>query len=323
MTPFNRRNFLKFTSAVGLAAATAPFSLRAATTATAGSADNPFRRTGKPRLLLSLAAYSFRETFPLMRGKKNPKLDAAKATDMFRFIDYCAAQGIDGAELTTYFFDAETDEYLLKLKRYAYLRGVAISGTAIGNNFSMPKGPKLDAEIATTKKWIDRALLLGAPHIRVFAGNISRDDAKTLTRDQADKIVIDALKDCGDYAAKRGIFLGLENHDSIGSAATLIPMVKAVNNPWVGINLDSGNFRTEDPYKDFAECVPYALNVQLKVELADHATKKKKHADLKRFVQILRDGGYQGWVALEYEAPEDPAVAVPRFLKELQGHLAT
>ncbi len=317
MNTVTRRDFLKFSAAVGLAAGAAPLAVRAA------PAGAPLiSRSGKPRLLLSLAAYSFRETFPMMRGKKNAKLDPAKATNMFRFLDYCAEQGLDGAELTSYFFDEETDDYLLKVKRHAFVRGVTISGTAIGNNFSLPRGPKLEEEVAATKKWIDRALLLGAPHIRVFAGNIPRDAAKDLSREQADKIVVEKLKECGDYAAKRGIFLGLENHDSIGSAATLIPMVQAVNNPWVGINLDSGNFRTADPYKDFADCVPYTLNVQLKVELADHSTKKKNPADLKRFVQILRDKGYQGWVVLEYEAPENPAVAVPRHLKELRQLLA-
>jgi sugar phosphate isomerase/epimerase len=317
MNPVTRRSFLKLSAAAGLATAAIPL-LPAAGVSTA----NPFQRSGKPRLKLSLAAYSFRERFPLMRGKKNAKLAPEKATDMIKFIDYCAAQGIDGAELTSYFFDAETDDYILKLKRHAYLRGVAISGTAIGNNFSLPKGPRLDEEIAATKKWIDRAALLGAPHIRVFAGNIPRD-VKDLTREQADKIVVESLKVCGDYAAKKGVFLGLENHDSIGSADTLIPMMKAVDNPWVGINLDSGNFRTADPYKDFAACVPYALNVQLKVELAaEKPGAKKQHADLKRFVQILRDGGYQGWLVLEYEAPEDPSVAVPRVLNELKTLVA-
>lgn len=313
-----RRHFLQLTAAAA-AAVTAGALPRTAHAASSGRNANPFHRSGKPRLNLSLAAYSFRETFPIMRGKKNAKVAPGKATDMFKFIDYCAAQGCAGAELTSYFFAEESDDYLLKLKRHAYLRGIAVSGTAIGNNFSLPKGAALDEQIATTKKWIDRALLLGAPHIRVFAGNIPRDQ-KSLTRAQADKIVIEALADCGEYAAKRGIFLGLENHDSIGSADTLIPMVKAVNNPWVGINLDSGNFRTADPYKDFAECVPYALNVQVKVEIHDGSG--KKHADLGRFVQILKDKGYQGWVALEYEAKEDPAVAVPRYLNELKTHFA-
>jgi sugar phosphate isomerase/epimerase len=319
MQNVSRRSFLKLSTAASLAAAATPFG------AFAASSSESFKRTGQPRLRLSLAAYSFRDNFPLMRGQPNSKMPAGKATDMFKFIDYCAAQGCEGAELTSYFFDSESDDYLLKLKRHAFLRGVAISGTAIGNNFSHPKGAKLDEEIALTKKWVDRALLMGAPHIRVFAGVQPKD----FPRAEADKNVISSLKEVGDYAAKRGIFLGLENHDSIGSADTLIPMVKAVDNPWVGINLDSGNFRTADPYKDFAECVPYSINVQLKVEIAAAGGgegKKgagKKKADLKRFVQILRDGGYQGWVALEYEAAEDAAVAVPRILQELKTQFAT
>lgn len=307
MTNVSRRNFLKL-SAAGLVAAAAPFGALAATD------RGPFARTGKPRLLLSLAAYSFRENFPTMRGKQNAKMPAAKATDMFKFIDYCAAQGCDGAELTSYFFPEETDAYMIKLRRHAFLRGVGISGTAIGNNFSLPKGPKLDEEIATTKKWIDRALLMGAPHIRVFAGNAPKD----FSRADADKQVIAALAECCDYAGKRGIFLGLENHDSIGTAEKLIPMVKAVQSPWIGINLDSGNFHTANPYKDFAECVPYAVNVQLKTEVDSGARTAKQPADFKRFTKILRDGGYQGWVALEYEAKEDSAVAVPRLLQELR-----
>jgi sugar phosphate isomerase/epimerase len=308
MNTVNRRDFLKLGAAAGLATLAVPSALHAAD-------RGPFGRKGKPILRLSLAAYSFRETFPVMRGKKNTKVAPGKAIDMFKFIDYCAAHGCD-AEPTTYFFAEETDAYLIKLKRHAYLSGVAISGTAIGNNFSHPKGAKRDAEIALTKKWIDRAAVLGAPHIRVFAGV-----TKEIPRDAADKLVISALEEVCDHAGKRGIFLGLENHDSIGSAATLLPMVKAVKSPWVGINLDSGNFKTEDPYKDFAECVPYSVNVQFKTEV--HAGTGRKPADFKRFTQLLRDGGYQGWVALEYEGKESPATAVPRHLDEMRRLFAS
>jgi sugar phosphate isomerase/epimerase len=307
MPHFNRRDFLKLSGAAGLAATLVPWG------AFAADGRGPFQRSGQPRLRLSLAAYSFRENFPLMRGKPNAKVPAGKATDMFKFIDYCAAHGCEGAELTSYFFDAETDDYLIKLKRHAFLRGVAISGTAIGNNFSLPKGAKLDEEIAATKKWIDRAVLLGTSHVRVFAGIAPKD----FPRAEADKMVITSLQECCEYAGQRGVFLGLENHDSIGAADTLLPMIKAVNSPWLGINLDSGNFRTADPYKDFAECVPYAVNVQIKVEVND-AAGGKRAADLKKFTQLLRDGGYQGWIALEYEAKEDAAVAVPRVLEELK-----
>ncbi len=304
MNPIPRRDFLKTTAAAGLATLAAPAALHAA------PARSPLGRTGKPVLRLSLAAYSFRDTFPVMRGKPNTKVKPDKAITMHKFMDYCAAHGCD-AEPTTYFFSEDTDAYLIDLRRHAYLRGVAISGTAIGNNFSHPKGPKRDAEIATTKKWIDRAAVLGAPHIRVFAGV-----TKEIPRAEADKLVISALEECCDYAGKKGILLGLENHDSISTASTLLGMVRAVKSPWIGVNLDSGNFKSDDPYQDFAECVPYSVNVQFKTEV--HAGAGRKPADFKRFTQLLRDGGYQGWVALEYEGKENPAVAVPRHLDEMR-----
>lgn len=301
MTTLPRRDFL-LTSAAGLALA--------ATGTPARAAASPLGRTGRPVLRPALAAYSFRDTFPVMRGKANPKVPAGKATDMFRFLDFCAAHGVD-AEPTTYFFAEETDAYLLRLRRHAFLRGVAISGTAIGNNFSHPRGEKRDTEIRLTKQWIDRAAVLGAPHIRVFAGV-----TKEIPRAEADKLVISALEECGEYAGRKGIFLGLENHDSISTSAALLAMVRAVANPWVGINLDSGNFKSADPYRDFAACVPHAVNVQFKTEIQIGG--QRVAADLPRLTKLLRDGGYQGWVALEYEAKEDPATAVPRLLAEMK-----
>jgi sugar phosphate isomerase/epimerase len=310
MNAITRRDFVKLSTAATLATVGAPLLTPRAT-----QAGEPFPRAGKPRLLLSLAAYSFREFFPVMRGKPNPKaIPAGREMDLFKFVDFCGAHGCVGAELTSYFFPADFDHaYLMQLRRHCFLRGVGISGTAIGNNFSHPKGPKRDAEIEETKKWIDRAALLGAPHIRVFAGV-----TKEIPRDEADKLVISALEETCDYAGKKGIFLGLENHDSIGSADTLIPMVQAVKSPWIGINLDSGNFRTDDPYKDFERCVPYAVNVQFKTELGKGTKDGVREADLKRFTKILKDQGYQGWVALEYEAKEDPWTAVPRWLGQMR-----
>jgi sugar phosphate isomerase/epimerase len=310
MNAISRRDFVQISAAT--AALSAVGSLLPSAT---HAVESPYQRKGQPRLLLSLAAYSFRESFPVMRGKPNPKIAADKAIDMFKFVDYCAEHGCLGAELTSYFFPVGfNDQYLLDLRRHCFLRGVAISGTAIGNNFSHPKGPKRDEEIAETKRWIDRAALLGAPHIRVFAGV-----TKEISREEADKLVISALEEVSDYAGKKGVFLGLENHDSIGSADTLLPMVKAVKSPWLGINLDSGNFRTEDPYDDFARCVPYAVNVQFKTEIGKGTKAGVREADMKRFTKILRDGGYQGWVALEYEAKEDPSTAVPRLLGEMRA----
>ena len=123
----------------------------------------------------------------------------------------------------------------------------------------------------------------------------------------------------GEYAGLSGIFLGIENHGGIvAEADSLLEIVKATRSAWVGINLDTGNFHTDDVYGDIARCVPYAVNVQLKVEIQPLGAKQRSETDLKRLVKILREGGYQGFVALEYEAAPDPWVAVPEWLDRLK-----
>ena len=154
--------------------------------------------------------------------------------------------------------------------------------------------------------------MLGAPHIRVFAGNAENQPHET-----AKKNCIEALAECAEYAGSKGIFLGIENHGGIvAEPEALLDIVKTTQIPWVGINLDTGNFRTEDPYRDLAKCAPYSVNVQVKTEITLRG-QKKMPVDMKRLVKILRDANYQGYVVLEYEAAEDPYVGVPRALDEL------
>ncbi len=298
MSPLPRRQFLRFGAASLLAA---PFA----------RAIEPFVRAGAPRLPLSLAAYSFRESF---KDQKNKPTNPTAKLDMLGFIDYCAEQGCAGAELTSYFFPKDLNEaYLVEVRRHAFLRGVAISGTSVGNNFALPKGEARDKEIADVKQWIDYAAIMGAPHIRIFAGA-----AKGLADAEARSMCISAIEECCDYAGKKGIFLGLENHGGIVAKADgMLEIIKAVKSRWFGVNLDSGNFHSEDPYAELAQIAPYAVNVQYKAEILRAGAKTPEPADMAKVIGILRAANYQGWVALEYEAKEDPWTAVPRLLGEL------
>lgn len=310
MKAISRRHFLRSSTLTGAATAVA---MQGGLTVTRGM--EPIKRAGSARLPLGLAAYSFREFFGYMRGKVNPKAPAEKTIDMFQFIDFCADQGIPGAELTSYFFPPEADDaYFLKVRRHAFLRGVTVSGTAVGNNFARAKGPELAAEIADTKLWIDRAALMSAPHIRIFAGAAPKGTDPA----EAKRNCIAAIEECCDYAGKKGVFLGLENHGGIvAEADQLLAIVKAVKSPWFGVNLDSGNFHSDDPYGDLERCAPYAINVQIKVEMKPKG-KGTEPADLPRLITMLRKVNYQGFVVLEYEAKEDPWVAVPRLLKQMK-----
>lgn len=259
-------------------------------------AREPITRTGQARFRPSLAAYSLREYFSYVRGKpQKPKSDG-KEIDMFGFIDYCVSLDCDAAELTSYFFEPSADDgYLRELRQHAFVNGISISGTAIGNDFSVDGPQALQSQIKQTIAWIEKAAILGAPHVRIFAGTA------TQLGESKEKLntICAAVSQCAVVAEQHGIFLGIENHGGI-SSGQLLEVIGKLASDWVGINLDTGNFVSDDPYTDIELCAPYAVNIQFKPSL--RTTEGKPYdADFERIAAILRASKYRGFVALEYE----------------------
>ncbi len=303
MRSTTRRDFL---ASAALAAFAVPSAL-----ARPASAIGPVTRTRPSHLKLSLAAYSFRDSL-LPKGRK-------PTMDLFDFVELCADLSLDATELTSYYFPADvTPEYLHRLKQRAFALGLDISGTSVGNNFCVAPGPARDKEMALVRTWIDRAAELDAPVIRIFAGTVPKGDNESAAVDRA----IEGIKASLPYAIEKGVTLALENHGGItASPEQLLKLVHAVDSPNFGVNLDTGNFKGEDPYADLAKLAPYAVNVQVKTEISRKGAKEKEEADLSRVVGLLRDAKYSGYVVLEYEAKEDPAVGVPRAIKKLRALL--
>lgn len=275
-------------------------------------AAEPPLRNGKSHMKLSLAAYSFSKL--LVRRGTPEQISKAKYT-LEKFIEYCAEHDLDGTELTAYYFPKEiTNDYLMSLKDQTFRLGLDISGTAIGNDFCLPPGEARDEHLKMCRDWIDYSAAMGAPVIRIFAGNVPKGDSEDAARERC----IEAINQSLDYAATKGVCLALENHHGITSTpAQMLKIIRAVKpSPWFGVNFDGGNFYTDNPYADMAEIAPYAINAQVKVDIV--AGGKKIPADLARVIKILKDAKYRGFLVLEYESDEDPFVAVPRHLKTLR-----
>ena len=269
---------------------------------------DPIERTGKPKLKLSLAAYSFRRQLTAKPGTPG-------AMDMLGFIDWASNQDLDAVEPTSYFFPKEvTPEYLAELRRRAHLQGVDISSGAIRNVFTLPDGPELNKWHAHVDTWINHYAAIGCPIIRVFAGKAPKGISE---KEAIDNAVRNLEKAC-ERAGRKGIILALENHDFLMDSRRLTTIVERVQSPWFAVNLDSGNFTDKDPYAAFERTAPYAATVQLKVELRN-AQGQKVPADLGRLVKILKAAKYRGYVVLEYEAAEDPYKAVPEYLAQLRA----
>jgi sugar phosphate isomerase/epimerase len=288
----------------------------------------PVPRSGSTMLKVSLNAFSFSKLLNLKmkHGKEG--------VDLFDLVDFCAKQNIDGLDATGYFFPdfpkVPPDSYLFDLKRKAFEAGVGISGTGTRNNFTVSDKEKRAADVKSIKEWVVVASKLGAPVLRVFADTQMRamtwqDVAKGFTQDQVREWIAEDLRECTECGKANGVIIGVQNHgDFIRTSDDLLKLVGMVDSPWCGAIVDTGYFKTPDPYKDMEKAAPYAVNWQVKESAFGAASGVA--LDLDRLLHIVRASGYSGYLPVETLSVAgkeyDPYKVVPPFMKKLKEAIA-
>jgi sugar phosphate isomerase/epimerase len=266
-------------------------------------------RTGGSKLKTSLNAYSWNE--PLRNG-------SATLDDL---LDYCAELGFDGVDLTGYYFpgypNVPSDDYIYHIKRKAFLLGLEISGTGVRNDFTYADPEKRKSDVELVLQWIDCAAKLGAPVIRIFAGKQNTDG---YSWDQAAEWMVNDIKECVAYGKQRGVIVAIQNHnDFIKTASDAKKILQRVNSPWFGLILDTGSFRSMDPYAEIAEAAPYAVNWQVKENIFVNGVEVP--VDLSKLLKIIITSGYRGYLPIETLGAGDPKVKVRKFFTEVKSAL--
>jgi len=269
-------------------------------------------------IILSVNAYSFAD----LLTAREPR-DKQQVFSYFNLLDWCATQNIKALDATAYFFptypEVPSDEYLEKFKNHAKKLGIAISGTGVRNNFASPD-PKIREEgVKLTKAWIVAAAKIGAPVVRVFDGSIPKGYEDKW--EEPAQWMIACYKECAEFGAQYGVKLGIQNHgEMLQTAAQCKYILEKVNSKWVGLILDTGNFKTVDPYKDIAEMVPFVINWQVKESVFGIGSPIR--TDFKKLMKIIIEGGYKGYLPVETLLVRgesyDPFSKVPAMLKEME-----
>ncbi len=255
----------------------------------------------KYHLRAGLVAYSYRQEL------------AAKSMSYEDLIRRVADWGLDGLDCTVYWFPDTSAEFLAKLRTTAYRNGVQIYNAGVRVQLSQPTPETRQAEFDNIRKWVDVADRMGASHMRVFGGNMP----KGATEQQAIAWAAEVLTRGAEYAGSKGIILGVENDYGLTlEAGPTIEIVKLASTSWAGINADSGNLRANG-YANFGRLIPYATCVHLKRQVSD-ADGKQEDADWNRLLKMLGDGGYKGFVGLEY-AGNEAAADVPLLAADLRS----
>jgi L-ribulose-5-phosphate 3-epimerase len=121
------------------------------------------------------------------------------------------------------------------------------------------------------------------------------------------------IQECIPAAERAGVDLDLENHWGLTTKTeALLHIYHSVNSPWLGINLDIGNF-PGDPYTEIEKIVPYANIVHFKTYFGG-GVRYTLDLDYRRIANILRQANFKGYVSLEMEGNEPASSAVPKSL---------
>jgi L-ribulose-5-phosphate 3-epimerase len=297
---------------VGAAAAVAPV-VGALGVEAAGEASS-----SRSRVRLAVSSYSYWH----FKTEKYP---------IEKVIEHAASLGFDGVEILHRGMAGETPEYLNNLKRLAFRHSIDLVMLSIHQDFVSPDVAERQKDIEHTKHCIELAAQLGIPAIRLNSGRWNTipkfDDLMKVkgdeppiaghTEDEAIRWCIDAIEACLPFAEKAGVMLALENHWGLTTKPeTLLRIYQAIKSPWLGINLDTGNFVGE-PYAGIELLAPHAVIVQAKTYYGGGEW-YTLDLDYPRIAGILRKANFSGYVSLEMEGKEPPATAVPKSLAVLR-----
>ena len=253
---------------------------------------------GRARLLPGCCAYSYRKY--LETGKMS----------MEDFILKGGELGLYAVDITTYWLKSTESSYLASLRHFAFKQGMAFSGTAISTNMCQPDSTKRAEELEKIRHWVDATELLGTSHLRIFGGELPSG----ATEEQGIQWIVETMKPACDYAAKKGVTLGIEDHGGItAKASTLLEILGRVDSPFAGINLDITNF-AENYYAQIEACIPYATHTHIRDVFENH-----EPVDLDRVFKMFAGAGYKGCMSAEYEGSEDAMTGVPKLIEKIKA----
>ena len=272
----------------------------------------------KSRIKLSISSYSYWH----FNERKYP-IEAV--------IDEAAKLGVEGIDILHRQMTSEDNAYIQKLKRHAFVNGIAFTCLSIHQGFVTPDKLQLKKEIDHTKTCIELAAKMGIPCLRLNSGrwNTIKSFDELMknrgiepilagyTEEDGFKWCIDSIQQCLPTAEEHGVLLALENHWGLCSTPEgMLRIKKAIESPWLSLLMDTGNF-LEDPYSKLEMIAPYTSFVQAKTYYGGGEW-YTLDLDYKRIMQILKKVNYQGYISLEFEGKENASTGVPKSIEMLR-----
>ena len=245
------------------------------------------------------------------------------------------ALGVEGIDFHAGMMGAASDAPA-RIRAALAKSGLALSGLSLGNDFNQEAPQEFRAQVDTVKEWIRVAAQVSAPVSRIFGGQLpetQRKDpaAKALARQR----ILDGLGEVVREAEKHGLILAIENHGGLPcTAEEQVEVIRAIHSPHLKATVDVGNYLEggQEGHVGTRIAAPHAGYVHFKDMKKipdagapfgwklDCCVLGEGVVDHRVCLDALKKAGYNGFVALEYEAPEEEKTGVPKsvaFMKKV------
>lgn len=269
----------------------------------------------------------FGEVYPdQQKPEKNMSLSA--------FLNRAQVLGVQAVTLEASFLPSLTDTYMLELK--SLLDGYGLERIfSWGHPDGLERGLN-EESFSQMKSLIPFAKKIGASLMRIVASNfVWRGEDK---KEQIDRL-IPQLTEAAKIAQDNNIRLAVENNIDF-TGQEMLRLIEGVNSPYVGVDLDTGNFLRllDDPLRAADILAEHTLAVHLKdVQVNPKEARPTDWyffscvpigqglVDNEAIVTTLKKAGYKGYVGVGIDHPhtdwygrEDEMVELSvRELKEL------
>jgi sugar phosphate isomerase/epimerase len=266
-----------------------------------------------PRARLAVASYPFREW---IIAPRNHDLDPKKpGMDLAAFARFVRKEfGVRGIEPLDGHFPSTDPAEIRKLRAQFDAAGVYTVNIPVDQKVELCSDDeaKRNAGNAAYRQWIDIAVMLGSPSIRVWIPKCA--DTSDLPK------AVHALKPTLDYAATRNVVVNLENDDPVyASAARALTAIKLADTPFLRALPDFGNglmggderFNADRVKEMFA----HAWNIA-HVKDAEFVKGKRKTASLSELFAIAKASGYRGYYSMESDSDADPMVDTKHLIEQ-------
>lgn len=214
----------------------------------------------------------------------------------------------------------------MQLMKDANLRFVDLGSSA---TLHFSEGAERTKNIEDGKRFIDLAVKLECPNVRVFPNNFLKERDKQGTID----LIVNGLKELGDHAKGSKVKVLIESHGDLVHVDDLETVMKAAAHPNVGMIWDITNMWTitrESPSLVYPRLKKYIYHTHIKdAKLVDgkpqYTMLGKGEVPIFEAIDLLYKDGYKGYYSFEWEKlwhPEiaEPEVAFPDYVTAMKNH---